>query len=92
MGYMSRKPNSNDPPSPERAGRWLDTSDVMDEFALMISGNAKRCRGCKRATSLKYLVDGQCPDCRQGPTINPDHMREKRASYGASSDGVGDAE
>jgi len=66
MGYLSRKPTSNDPPqSREEVNPWLEDNDVLDETALLLSGSAKRCRGCKRATSNCYLdARGCCPDCR----------------------------
>jgi hypothetical protein len=67
MGYLSRLPNSNDPP-PERSSRWLSTSDFMDETALLLAGKARRCVLCRRATDVKHL-DGNrlCPDCSQSP-------------------------
>jgi len=66
MGYMSRLPTtSNDPPpSKKDESPWLDSDDINDEVALLLSGLAKRCKKCNRPTSLRYLNrDGCCPDC-----------------------------
>lgn len=65
MGYMSRLPNSNDPPC-DRGDRWLDATDLADETSLLIAGKAHRCAGCRRAISDRHLRDGRCPDCREG--------------------------
>ncbi len=66
MGYLSRKPNSNDPPrSREGLSLWLGDNDVLDETALLLSGSAKRCSDCGRATDIRYLdASNLCPDCR----------------------------
>lgn len=66
MGYGSRKPTSNDLPRSTGRSPWLVfRNDIEDEFFLRISGRAKDCAGCMRATSVEHLDDdGRCPDCR----------------------------
>ena len=66
MGHLSRQPTSNDPPKPrEGKSPWLDDNEYMDEAALLLSGLAKRCVKCKRATNVLNLDSNQCcPDCK----------------------------
>ncbi|HQK63554.1 MAG TPA: hypothetical protein PLF16_00200 [Candidatus Staskawiczbacteria bacterium] len=65
MGYLSRQPTSNDPPKPEGKSPWLEETELLDEFALLLNGMAKRCQKCKRATRVRHLdADQHCPDCR----------------------------
>lgn len=66
MGYLTRGPSSNDPPR-DKSGTspWLEENELMDEIALLLSGMAKRCTKCRRATRTKHLDQEQCcPDCR----------------------------
>ena len=70
MGYLSRKPTSNDPP-PKRQGKspWLEETDIMDETALLLNGYARRCTKCRLAVRTKHLDDHErCPDCRPDGT------------------------
>jgi hypothetical protein len=66
MGRLSRQPTSNDPPRlKEGKSPWLGNTEFLDEFALLLSGLAKRCRVCTRATHIRHLDTYQrCPDCR----------------------------
>ncbi|KKU48512.1 hypothetical protein A3H10_02285 [Candidatus Uhrbacteria bacterium RIFCSPLOWO2_12_FULL_46_10] len=66
MGYLNRKPASNDPPQPkEGKSQWLGETELLDETALLIAGLAKRCAKCDRATRTKHLdTEQRCPDCR----------------------------
>lgn len=66
MGYLSRQPDSNDPPRPKDGkSPWLEETELLDEFALLLEGAAKRCQKCKRATRVRHLnADQLCPDCR----------------------------
>jgi hypothetical protein len=66
MGYLSRQPNSNEPPRrTEGKSQWLEETDISDEFALLLSGDAKRCVVCRLAVRKKHLdAKGQCPDCQ----------------------------
>ncbi len=66
MGCLSRQPTSNDPPrSREGKSSWLGDNELLDEVALLLSGSAERCAGCRRATHIRYLNSNQrCPDCR----------------------------
>ncbi len=65
MGYLSRQPTSNDLPSRESKSPWLGDNEFLDEVALLLSGSAKRCVECQRATRVCYLDPNQrCPDCR----------------------------
>lgn len=64
MGYMSRLPNSNEPPR-KQDNPWIEEDDFFDAVALVLNGFAKRCQICKRPIRLKYLDEnGHCPDCR----------------------------
>mgnify|MGYP001568967277 FL=1 len=67
MGFGSRKPSSNDKPkSKDGLSPWLSVNELVDEFALLLNGRAKRCVVCKRATDNQYLdSDQRCPDCRK---------------------------
>lgn len=64
MGFASRLPDSNDPPRMTRKSRWLEETEFLDEFALLLNGLAAHCQRCKQAVRKKHLRDGQCPDCR----------------------------
>ena len=68
MGYGSRTPTSNEP-APHQDNPW-GGDELMDDFALMLNGLAKRCGGCQRVIRNKYLktvADSKlCPDCAQG--------------------------
>jgi len=66
MGYLSNQPTSNDPPpSNEGKSPWLEETELADEICLLLNGDAKRCKKCKRATRIKHLdSEGLCPDCR----------------------------
>ena len=45
VGYLTRQPTSNDPIwAKKEQGSWLTTSPVMDEFAAILNGMAKRCK------------------------------------------------
>lgn len=61
MGYGTRQPTSNEPPA--MGNPYLD--DRIDEFALILNGLGKRCKGsCGRAIPNKLLTaEGLCPDC-----------------------------
>lgn len=66
MGYLSRKPDtSNELPRPrDDDNPWLGESEEMDKLALFLTGMAKRCVQCGRATHIRYLDENQrCPDC-----------------------------
>lgn len=67
MGWMSRLPDSNDPPrSREGESPYLEATELADETTLLINGKARRCKKCRRGTRLHYLdTDGHCPDCRE---------------------------
>lgn len=67
MGYLTRKPTSNDLPRVEtESTRWVAEalSDVVDTILLLLSDKARRCAGCRAPALLKYLEQGKCPDCR----------------------------
>lgn len=67
MGYASRLPNSNDPPRDRIPGNpWIQETEFMDSFALLLNGNARRCQACRRPARVQYLTEGFCPDCREG--------------------------
>ena len=57
MGYLTRTPTSNDPPKKGKSPYG------GDDFSLLLTGDGKRCKKCRRVTLNKYLKDGLCPDC-----------------------------
>ncbi len=66
MGLGTRQPTSMDPPrSTTGKSKYLEENDIMDEFALLLNGHAKKCSKCKLAVRTRYLEDGLCPDCRE---------------------------
>lgn len=61
MGYLSRLPNSNDPPS----NSWdYGPQEPHDDVSVLLNGLGKRCSGCKRVTMNRCLTDGHCPVCK----------------------------
>ena len=66
MGYLTRRPTLNDLPKLVEQGKspWLIENEFLDEFALLLSGCARRCKRCQRATSVEYLKEEICPGCR----------------------------
>lgn len=66
MGYMGRKPTSNDLPNDAYdKSRWLEENEAEDEVSLLLNGLAKRCMKCRRAVRVRHLdPDRCCPDCR----------------------------
>lgn len=77
MGFLSRLPNSNDPPRQE----WnYGPQEPLDDFAAMLNGLAKRCKDCKRVTMNKHLsVMGHCPECYNPTAGLSQNEEEKRA-------------
>ena len=67
MGYLSRLPTSNDPPrSTSGEDPWLGDNELMDRYALVLNGLAKKCVKCGRMTHINNLdIECFCPDCRQ---------------------------
>jgi len=91
MGHLTRQPTSNDPPSvPNNC--WLNTDDIDDEISLLLGSDARRCTSCHRATSVEYLVQNKCPDCRPGENARAATRPVERINYGASSDDPGECE
>lgn len=65
MGFGTRQPTSNESAVSKERSPWLETTDLLDETALILSGMAGRCSGpCRRLTSKKHLNENRhCPDC-----------------------------
>ncbi|MBD3253091.1 hypothetical protein GF386_05130 [Candidatus Pacearchaeota archaeon] len=38
-------------------------NEIMDDTALLLNRNARRCRMCKAPTIYRYLIEDTCPDC-----------------------------
>ena len=38
-------------------------NNMVDDFALLLNEDAKRCGGCNAPTRNKYLINSYCPDC-----------------------------
>ena len=66
MGFLCRKPTSNNSPKlREGKSPYLGETELLDEVALLLSGDARRCNKCKLAVRIKYLdQNDNCPDCR----------------------------
>lgn len=62
MGYLTRKPDSNDLPEPTDHP-WADENEIMDITALCLNGLVVRCLRCNRWTRKSYISNGLCPDC-----------------------------
>ena len=37
---------------------------MVDDIAILLGGNGKRCDSCSAVTWFRYLSDGLCVDCR----------------------------
>lgn len=65
MGMFSRLPNSNDPPRAK--SNWGSQSEIYDDFAALLNGDAVRCVNCKCAVITKHQRPAKqgilCPDC-----------------------------
>jgi len=84
MGYMDRKPTSNEKPHPS-GSRWLEANGITDEVALLLGGHARRCSQCRRSARTKYLdSSGRCPDC--SGTIPEIRREEPSGGYGCSGE------
>lgn len=65
MGYLSRKPSTNERVLPDKSP-WLGGCGMVDDIGMLLSGDAERCDKCHRATHTRNLSkDHLCPDCRQ---------------------------
>ncbi len=71
MGYLTRKPTSNDINSQDKRSPW-GGDELLDDTALLIGQLGKRCAGCKRVTRNQFLENKLCPDCREKPDEMPD--------------------
>jgi hypothetical protein len=63
MGYLSRKPSSNEPSTNLLAENSWGGNEIMDDTALLLNGLAKRCKQCNRVAWIRYLENDLCPDC-----------------------------
>lgn len=67
MGYLRRRPDSNDP-SHEQSNRLPSTSDLVHETARILAGKARRCVLCRCVTDNEHLDENRlCPHCSQSP-------------------------
>lgn len=94
MGYLSSKPDSNEPqPQSGAKSRWLEENELVDEFALLLSGSAKRCKKCAKAVRVYYLEGDLCPDCYQkehnaeSPALKRFRDEQRRAHTGGGACG-----
>ena len=67
MGYLTRKPTSNEPSS-DTSNPWGSESDVYDDTAVLLNQDGKRCCNCKRVILNRYITykgdKPYCPDCK----------------------------
>ena len=66
MGYLSRKPTSNDPPRGREENPWGPQDDVRDDISVLLSGEGMRCTTCRRVVLNEFLRwrddRSYCPD------------------------------
>ena len=91
MGWGSRLPNSNDPP-PVGKSPYGSSSELVDDIALLLSGDGARCNDCQQVIYKVFLENGQCPDCyeKKHGVESPALARERAASarrYGGCASG-----
>ena len=70
-----------------RGNQWLDGAcGLEDEACLVLHGQAKLCARCFRTILIRYLVGGECPDCRSKdePVAVRPHPVEQPHYFGAS--------
>ena len=82
MGFLSRKPTSDDPPEKCKDNLW-GGDECYDDTCLLLNGLAKRCSRCKRVIRIEYLIkqDTQdfCPDCAaKTGAISPSEYKHKK--------------
>ncbi len=71
MGFLSRLPNSNDPPKNSSNPWGSKNPEIIDDTAILLNEMGKRCSNsdCKRVVLNAYLkMKGEkyyCPDCYQ---------------------------
>lgn len=63
MGYLSRKPTSNDLDSQKQRSPW-GGDEFLDDTVLLLNGLGKRCAACKQVARNQFLENGLCPGCR----------------------------
>jgi len=52
-------------------------NSLVDDFALLLNGDAKRCKMCRAPTYTKYLLNEVCPDCDGRSEYNGTNPRAK---------------
>lgn len=70
MGYLSRLPNSNDPPQKSSNNPWGSQNPCLDDIAVLLNELGKRCNVCKRVVLNRYLKG------KNGVYYCPDHQSE----------------
>ena len=105
MGYLSRKPNSNDIPR-NRPNPWGADDDIEDDFYLLATGAGERCSFCQRVIRKCFLEiirrrfreEHLCPDCyqkkyqKESPAIEREKKRSWSRSVGCASGEDGEAD
>jgi len=66
MGYLSRKPTSNDPPRNGAENPWGPQDDIRDDISVLLAGEGRRCAACSRVILNEFLRSRgdklYCPD------------------------------
>ncbi len=69
---------------------WGSNTTMVDDTALLLGGDGKRCRQCRRVTKCEFLENDLCPDCFQEQHGKPSPALErsntKRSSFYASGE------
>ena len=65
MGFMTRTPDSNDPPFQEK-NPWGSQNDLLDDTAVLLNNLGRRCCICKRVVLKAHLT------CETGRYYCPD--------------------
>ena len=67
MGFLSRLPNSNDPPKDSSKNPWGSKNPNIDDITVLLNEMGRRCKSCKRVVLNAFLkMRGDthyCPDC-----------------------------
>ena len=64
MGYLTRKPTSNEPPKKGKSP--YGGGEIIDDFHLLLNGDGRYCKKCQRVTRNEHLDENDlCPDCRR---------------------------
>ena len=71
---------------------------IVDDTAILLSGDGKRCSDCKRVTWNKFLHEDRCPDCyrekygQESPALTAYREERNRSHTGCACGDAGEAD